>query len=363
MPNGLLLMRWDERSGVEIKSKYPEDIKLDDMTLMQVYSQHEYSQDAGIISLTVGSTNIISYYSGPKKGLYILLFLNLDEDPDNYESILIEISQVILQNITENKYEPLIPIFFQKLSLYPNLPEEQNLIFIYQNEIYNLILNRLRDECVADKAELKAWLTDKYRRSFIDTESIIIELIKIGLIKESSIKGKGIPSIIICLISDIIMFRKPPISILEDPVNLGLPFEFSKIYLKEISEFFENYLPSEEDNREILNIFTIPIAYQILGILRNEVLSRIELYNQLDYDKEDITQIIEMLEEIKIIKILRKEDSEYVVLITDISMQKIFPKYVFNVILAEYNQKSKPDQVLSEYLNILEGEYKKFKLE
>ncbi len=358
MPNGLLLMRWDERSGVEITAKYPEDIDLNEMTIMQIYSQHEYNQEAGTISLTVGSVNIISYYSGPKNGYYILILLSMDEDPDDFETILIDIAHNLLQSIRDENYKQLIPILFVKACLYPNLPREQRLIFIYQNEMYNLILNRLREECIAEKAELKAWLNDKYRRSFIDTEAILNELIKQGFIKESSIRGKGLPSLLIYFINDIIMYRIPPQSIIKDPINAGLPFEFSKIYKKDISEFFNDYSPSEQDNKDLLNIFSIPIAYEILGIIRKEVLTRTEFFNQLEYDREDINQILEILEEKKMIKVLKKdEESEYIVLISDISIEKFFPKYVFNSVLSSYAQKSKPNQVLKQYLKILEEEY------
>ena len=362
MPNGLLLLRWDERSGVEITAKYPEVLELNEMTMMQVYSQHEYSQDAGTISLTVGPVNIISYYSGPKKGYYILLILDASEDPDDFESILIDIAHIILQNIREEQYIPLIPILFIKASLYPDLPEELELLFFYKNEIYNLILNRLRDECIADKVELKAWLNDKYRRSFIDTEAIINEFIKYGFIKESSMRGKGLPSLLLYFINDILVYRIPPLSILKDSVNAGLPFESTKIYSKDVSEFFSKYIPTEEDNKDLLNIFTIPIAYEILTILRKEVLSKTELYNRLDYDEEDITQIIDALEKVEILKIIKKnEDTEYFILLSDITIEKFFPKYVFNSIVTDYNQNAKAHQVLHEYLKILEDEYSMLK--
>ena len=128
MPSGILLIRWNERSGIETTAKYPEDVTLDEMTLMQVYSQHEYSQEAGIISLTVGTTNIVSYYSGPQKGYYVMLLLDSDDDPDDFESILVDISHIIIQNISGEKYKLLIPILFQKATLFSNLTEELSLM-------------------------------------------------------------------------------------------------------------------------------------------------------------------------------------------------------------------------------------------
>ncbi|TFG24506.1 MAG: hypothetical protein EU533_02035, partial [Promethearchaeota archaeon] len=101
MPIGLVVMKWDERVGTEILAKYPEEIIVTDKTLMQVYSTHEYSGESGMISLMVGSLNIASYYTGPAKGCYVLLLLNLDDDPDSYETGLIDVSRMILQNLED----------------------------------------------------------------------------------------------------------------------------------------------------------------------------------------------------------------------------------------------------------------------
>ena len=97
MPIGLIVMRWDERTGTEVLAKFPEEISITDKTLMQVYSTHEYSGEMGMISLMVGSLNIASYYTGIEKSLYVLLLLSLDDDPDAYEGGLADTSRVILQ--------------------------------------------------------------------------------------------------------------------------------------------------------------------------------------------------------------------------------------------------------------------------
>ncbi|HEC39490.1 MAG TPA: hypothetical protein ENI29_14720, partial [bacterium] len=115
MPIGLVVMKWDDRAGTEILSKYPEEVFLTEKTLMQVYSTHEYSGESGMISLMIGSLNIASYFTGPENGFYILLLLNLEDDPDAYEEGLIDISRIILQNVEEDEFIKLIPSLFRRL--------------------------------------------------------------------------------------------------------------------------------------------------------------------------------------------------------------------------------------------------------
>jgi hypothetical protein len=58
------------------------------------------------------------------------------------------------------------------------------------------------------------------------------------------------------------------------------------------------------------------------------------------------------------IKVFKDENGvEYYTLLTDFYMNLIFPKYLLSVIKRSYEQKSKTDKVLVEYLNLLEDAY------
>ena len=51
------------------------------------------------------------------------------------------------------------------------------------------------------------------------------------------------------------------------------------------------------------------------------------------------------------------KNNEYYALLSDFYIDKVFPKYLLNIIKAEYEMKSKADQVLLEYLTVLENTY------
>ena len=58
------------------------------------------------------------------------------------------------------------------------------------------------------------------------------------------------------------------------------------------------------------------------------------------------------------IKVFQDErNNEYYALLSDFYVDIIFPKYLLNIIKREYEQKSKADQVLIEYLSVLENSY------
>jgi len=329
---------------------------------MQIYAAHEYTGEPGMISLLVGPLNIASYYTGREKPLYIILLLNLDEDADVYEGGLADISRVIFQNYEDSAYLEMIPFLFQRLSTYPHLNEEQSLAITYLDGVNRLIINRLRDEGVISKSELKIWLKDRYREGFFDVDAILMELIKKEIIKEASVKG--MPSELIFLINDLFMIRRPPIKLLKSPVERGLPEKFVEEYNVAVKNFFQKYQPLDEDNLKILdNVIAVPQVYEILKLLRISIVTKNILEKLRKKGVDDIDGGLKKLWDCQMIHVFQDtKGNEYYALLTDFYSSLIYPKYMLNTLIYQYGVKSKSEGVLVEYLNVLEDAYRSTKL-
>lgn len=361
MPVGLVVMKWDPRIGTKIVTQYPEEIKISDSTLMQIYSTHEYSGEAGMISLMVGPLNIASYFTGPDQGYYLILLLTLDDDPDAFEGGLSDISRIIIQNLDDNGFIPMIPSLFRRLSVYPNLNQEQLLAITYQDEVKRMIINRLRDEGVVSKSELNIWLKDEYRYGFFDIDAVLFDLVKREIIKEASVKD--MPSELIFLISDILILRIPPTKLLKNPVENGLPEALVDDYKITVRKFFQNYHPSEEDNLALINLIVSPDVYDTLKLLRTTIATRNLLEKLKKKGVDDVDGVLKKLWEHKLINVFRdKRGIEYYTMLSDFYMSLTYPKYLLSTVINEYEVKSKTDKVLVEYLNVLEDAYYDLKL-
>ncbi|MHA2393803.1 MAG: DUF2341 domain-containing protein [Promethearchaeota archaeon] len=361
-PLGILVMKWDERVGTELLVKYPEEISIDDKALMQVYSTHEYSGEKGIINLTFGSMNILSYYTGPELSYYIILFLKLDDDPDMYEGAMPNVAQVILQNLDEDSYRKMIPSLFQRLSVYPSLTNEQNLIFCYHDDIKRMIIDILRHNGVITKSELNILVKDRDLEGIIDLEAILADLIKWEIIKVASVKG--IPSELIFLTKDIFMLRVPPDTLFRNPVNYGLPTQFTKFYQDEVQKFFNQYRPTEADTLDLLNILIDPEVYETVRLLRTAVVTMKDFEKLKNKGVSDIYSVLKKLWDTNMIKVFKDENEvEYYTLLSDFYIDLLFPKYLLNIIKTANDQKSKSDKVLLQYLNLLEETYYTMKSE
>ncbi|MFX1390985.1 MAG: hypothetical protein ACFE9Z_13050, partial [Promethearchaeota archaeon] len=120
MPKGLIILKYDDRSGIDIKVKYPEDkTKIDDKTIMHIFNLHEFSKEPGIVSLTIGEINFVTYYSGSEKDYFFILMLNILENPEKYEKILTNMSNVILENLDRNNYLEMIPSLYKQMLEHP----------------------------------------------------------------------------------------------------------------------------------------------------------------------------------------------------------------------------------------------------
>ncbi|MHA2131108.1 MAG: hypothetical protein ACW99L_14160, partial [Promethearchaeota archaeon] len=219
---------------------------------------------------------------------------------------------------------------------------------------------RLMDEGVVSKSELMIWLKDRYKQGFIDVEGILMELIKREIVKEASVKG--MPSELIFLIRDVVLMRIPPTLILMDPAERGLPAQLVENYKTDVKSYFQNYNPTEGDNLRVLDILTNPEVYETLRLLRTAVVTKNDLEKLRKKGVEDLDDVLKMLWDTQIVQVFQDErGNEYYALLSDFYLELVFPKYLLNVIKTVYDQKSKSDQVLVEYLTVLENTYTNIK--
>jgi hypothetical protein len=357
MPMGIVIMHWDERTGVEILARYPEEIDIQDKTLMQLYSQHEFSGEAGMVTLSVGASNLASYYTGAETAIYIIVALSLDEDGDSYEEGLVEVSRTILANLNASTLTTLLPPLFQRLSVYPTLNQEQRIGMIFQNDIKRMILKRLREEIFIPKSELTIWLRDQYQEGFVDSENIVASLIQAGIVKVASVKG--ITSDVIFLVEDFFMLRRPPIDLIKNPSEHHLPEVLKQSYLNEVKSFFANYKPSEEDNMKIADqVLLNPANYEVLKLLREAMVTRNDLEKLKKKGVDDLDSTLKIMWENKLIAVFRDDKStEYYCLVSDFVIERFFPRYSINIIRTQYKNRAQNPNALLKALDLLKEEY------
>ncbi|MBD3194215.1 MAG: hypothetical protein GF317_04115 [Candidatus Lokiarchaeota archaeon] len=118
MPEGLLIFEWNERSGVEVLAAYPNelDTKYTNRTLIQIYNMAQHTRETGISWMNTDAVNLLSFYTGPEMEFFVVLLLNMLEDPEDFEDKVEDFARIIIRNIENEKYKEMLPHIYEKIS-------------------------------------------------------------------------------------------------------------------------------------------------------------------------------------------------------------------------------------------------------
>lgn len=355
MPFGILVYRFDEKAGMKIVAKHPEDTNVDDKTTMQIYTAHAFEGEKGFLTIAVGDVNIASYFTGQESNYYICLLLAIDENAEDFEDILTDSVRTILSNLEFRRYIQMLPDLYKKIVTYPRMTREQHLALAFLDNVKKMVLDRLIEDGSATKSEMNSWLKEKLAKEELDIDAILHSMIKVGLIVESTLKE--MPSALIFLVGDIFATRVPPVKTVNAAKAGDFPGYLSTEYLADVKAFFENYSPTPEDQEMILKILTDMDAFRLIERLRNEPIRQEDL-EPLRKEIDNLDATLKWLWDAKILNVLRgKTGNELYFLRTDIAVKVVFPEYLVNLILESYNNGTKSNTVLIEHLNVLKDTY------
>ncbi len=351
MPFGILVYRFDEKAGMKVVAKHPDDILVDDKATMQIYTAHAFEGEKGFLTISIADLNIASYFTGMESNYYIGLLLSIDENAEDYEDVLTDSVRTIMSNLEYRRYMQMLPDIYKKIVTYPKMTREQHYALTFLDPVKKMILDRLIEDGSATKSELNSWLKEKLAKEELDMDAILHSMIKMGLIVESTLKE--LPSPLVFLVGDIFATRIPPLKIVNDAKAGKYPGYLSDEYTNDVRTYFENYSPTPEDQEIILKVITDMDAYTLISRLAENPLKREDI-DELSNEIENIDGILKWLWDSKVINVLRGKTGQEVYFIrSSIAVKLVFPEYIINLILESYNNGTKSNSVLIEHLNVL----------
>ena len=123
MPVGILVIRWDNEIGPINEGFYPDNLKITNNLLTQVYSSHRYqSLKPGFASISLKNNKVVSFFSGvgddhiSVENDVVALLLRRDEKPGKYREILKTRAAEILDKTQDTQFLKLLPNLFKDLA-------------------------------------------------------------------------------------------------------------------------------------------------------------------------------------------------------------------------------------------------------
>lgn len=123
MPVGILVIRWDNEIGPINEGFYPDNLKITNNLLTQVYSSHRYqSLKPGFASISLKNNKVVSFFSGVGddfisiENYVVALLLRRDEKPHLYREVLKKIAAEILDKIADGAFKKVLPSLYKELA-------------------------------------------------------------------------------------------------------------------------------------------------------------------------------------------------------------------------------------------------------
>lgn len=355
MPQGMVIIGWDDRVGTIMKAKHPENIDLSPDLAMKIYGSHVLGEqrEAGFISMKVGELNIASYFGGIEVNHFVSVILTDEEEAPEFESALTRVASEIFAKLEKDKYKKDLPSLYRHLATFPTFTEEQRLAFIYADPKTRAALQYLNEIGSTSKEELVDILRDRLDLKTISIEAVLQPLVRAGLVVTEWVEG--IPSECVFLIEDAMPVVIPPMNLMKQAENGTLPKP--KRFEKAIKTYFTTQTPvlPEEYQHLVAEILVDPDAYELVKLLRNSVLNEGALASQAELSEEAIGGLIKKLKKARLV-VSVKDTGVY--LVADPTVITTYPEHLITTSITRYNKRDVLPRQAARHLALLREHFK-----
>jgi DNA-binding MarR family transcriptional regulator len=360
LPQGIIVVKWDEAEGTILESKYPTTVEISSDEMMRIFTSHAMGEGKpGFLAMKIGSLNIASYYTGlALRGMpqhYVAILLAEDEDATVFEGPLTETSTELMDKVGSDNFPTFLEEAYKKLIDYLTLTDEQMTALLIKDPRRRLLLQKLTGGAMS-KVEAKESLEEELKTEVVSIDLLIDPLVKIGVLKKAIVEG--IPSESLFLLSDIFAARLPPDSTVLRALRTRIPENLAVKFEQDEAAFFRKYKVLQEDPEGVAEILTNPVQYKILQSLRNSVSTAGELAANLKIDKDVVNNALKTLRKLDVVsEVSDRSGNRYMVLKNNPTFLKFFPEYMVNTTRQKWASGMLEDAVARKHLELLKETY------
>ncbi len=330
IPKGIAVIKWDDKEGVILDSKYPEDLKIEQDEIMRIYTSHAMGEGRpGLLSIKLsGADNVLSYFTGidVQTQYAIAILLDIDEDTNWFEDPLLESVNNIISNVGTEKFKDILSKTFLYIVKSSKLTQEQIYAFILKDYKLNKLFEILKEGPLTIM-DLKDRLEKELGETISNMDSLLSHLIRGNLIIRDFIKKGRVENVF--LIRDFYGTRFPPYDIISKVQSKKFSSVMANDYIQYLIEYFKAYTPSSRDIERLAEIITNPIYYDLISILRKQPILTEEISKHSDFDKEEIEDVYQNLLRMNIFAEFKDHKlKKWTLLTSDIKFQTFFPSYL-----------------------------------
>ncbi len=349
MPNAIFILRWDDTLGTILEAKYPDNIQISAEDLVKIYASHTFKEPE--IKLTdTNSGSILSCYDGTHDDRIVCIILDDSDSSEQYRNSLMRITSIIFDTLETEDKLPDISYLLQTLHKDLPLTKSQKLADAMSATYSKLILEYLRNNANSTSGQISLWIKENTQTTIVDIHETLAPLAKCGLIQVERFGNS--PTENVYLIRDLFFVRVPPHDALHW-VKENYDKKFYKAYFEVVKKFFSWYSPSDNDERELIDLLSRPSVWPIIEILKTKPIKLDDLLKESGLDKSTYNIAMRALRNANLIIDMNYNNTKYVILLSKPEIILFFPEYLLKTIARHYRSESRNERVLLRHLELL----------
>jgi len=360
LPQGIIVVRWDEAEGTVLEAKHPSSVEISPDEMMRIFTSHAMGEGKpGFLAMKLGDLNIASYYTGlALRGMpqyYIAILLTEGEDATIFEEPLTESSTDLLQKVGSDNFPVFLEEAYKGLTDYLTLTDEQKIALLIRDGRRSLLLQKLTAG-PASKVEAKELLEQELKKEIINMDLLVEPLVKLGIVRKAIVEG--IPSECLFLLKDIFAVRLPPdISVLKT-LRSRMSEGLADKYESQITKFFSSYKVLEENTDTITSVLSNPVQYKLTQALRTNVYTLSELAQHVGLSEPTVKEAVKALQKQDVAsEVSDRSGNRYIALKSNPTFLAFYPEYMINVMRSKWASGMLEDNIAKKHLELLKEAY------
>jgi predicted transcriptional regulator len=290
----------------------------------------------------------------------VFLVLHPDEDPEVYKDALPEIATQIFLNAEDDAYEKMVPPLYKQISRYTQMTAEQQQASVLTDPVRRGIIQILMKNGTVLSADLEQVIFNEIGKK-IDVDIVLRPLVKMGIIATGWVEG--LSSEVIYLTRALFVLRTVSQDIVRAVRESDLPKDVAESYLESSKEYHRDYAArlrddlfktvwsdAEEIGEHILDFDT----YDLIQVLRRGPIEVKQLPELIGLSKTKIRKKLSTLEKVNIIKRIKDGNKrEHVILKCNPEVVTVYPEWLIQRTVDQYNSEAIASQQAAHYLEIL----------
>lgn len=360
MPQGIIVVKWDEAEGTVLESQYPKSVEISSDEMMRIFTSHAMGEGKpGFLAMKLGSLNIPSYYTGlalrGQPQHYVALLLTEDEDATIFEEPLTETSAELMQKVGSDNFPVFLEESYKGLIDYLTLTDEQRIALLMKDVRRRMLLEKLVGGPLS-KIEAKELLEQELKSEIVNLDLLVETFVKLGIIRKAIVEG--IPSEGLFLLRDVFPVRLPPDSAVLKSLRERLSEDLAKKYEDQVAKFFLGYKVLEESPDAVINALTNPSHYKIIQALRSSVYTTSELAQRIGLSEPTVKENVKTLQKQDILsEISDRSGNRYIVMKASPTYLSFYPEYMINTMRSKWASGMLEDSIAKKHLELLKEAY------